>query len=427
VPANRSPHSLAWSPDGRWIAFVAGNGAFIFGARPWGSPINLGNISPSSIWLVPATGGDPVRITDDRSLNMSPAWLPGSNALLFISNRQGERDVYRVDLDQEGRPQGDSRRLTTGLAAHTVAPSADGQRLVYAVFRQRANIWSVPLPERGPASLAQAHALTTGNQAIEGFAVSTDGRRLAFDSDRSGNQDVYVIPAAGGDPVQVTTDLSDDFMSSWSPSGQELAFYSNREGSRRLYVMPADGGTPTPVVALPRDQRYPAWSPDGASLVFSSNETGAQELYVVSRNSDSSWRAARRVTFDGGDFGRWSPDGREIVYSRGDGLWAVTPGRVGFSRRVLRFDDSATVPLPAVVQWAPDGRTLYYKAFDAAGHSGIWSIPIRGGAAPRPILRFDDPERQSTRPEFATDGRRLFFTLSEREGDIWEMELNSLR
>ncbi len=257
---------------------------------------------------------------------MSPAWLPGSNALLFISNRQGERDVYRVDLDQEGRPQGDSRRLTTGLAAHTVAPSADGQRLVYAVFRQRANIWSVPLPERGPASLARAQALTTGNQAIEGLAVSPDGRRLAFDSDRSGNQDVYVIPATGGDPVQVTTDLSDDFMSSWSPSGQELAFYSNREGSRRLYVMPADGGTPTAVVALPRDQRYPAWSPDGASLVFSSNETGAQELYVVSRNSDSSWRAARRVTFDGGDFGRWSPDGREIVVQPGGRPLGCHPG-----------------------------------------------------------------------------------------------------
>jgi Tol biopolymer transport system component/predicted Ser/Thr protein kinase len=425
VPANRGPHSLAWSPDGRWIAFVAGNGAFIYGARPWGSPINLGNVSPSSIWLVPATGGDPIRVTDDRSLNMSPAWLRGSNALLFISNRQGERDVYRVDLDQEGRPRGDSRRLTTGLAAHTVALSADGERLVYAVFRQRANIWSAPLPERGPASLAEARALTTGNQAIERLAVSPDGRRLAFDSDRSGNQDVYVIPATGGDPVQVTTDLSDDFMSSWSPSGQELAIYSNREGSRQLYVMPADGGTPTAVVPLPRDQRYPSWSPDGTKLVFSSNETGAQELYVVSRSSDSSWRAARRVTYGGGDFGRWSPDGRKIVYSRRDGLWAVTPG--GVPRQVLRFEDSAAVPLPPVVLWAPDGRTLYYKAFDADGQSGIWSVPIRGGARPRPILRFDDPERQSTRPEFATDGRRLFFTLTEREGDIWEMELNSLR
>ena len=427
LPADRSPHSLAWSPDGRWIAFVAGNGAFIYGARPWGSPINLGNVSPSSIWLVPARGGDPIRITDDRSLNMSPTWLPGSNALLFISNRQGERDVYRVDLDQEGRPQSDPRRLTTGLAAYTIALSADGRRLVYAVFRQRANIWSAPLLEHGPATLAGAQALTTGNQAIEGLAVSPDGRRLAFDSDRSGNQDVYVIPTTGGEPVQVTTDLSDDFMSSWSPSGQELAIYSNREGSRRLYVMPADGGLPTAVVPLPRNQRYPAWSPDGTTLVFSSNETGAQELYVVSRNSDSSWRAARRVTFGGGDFGRWSPNGRRIVYSRRDGLWALTPGPVGVPRQVLQFDDPAAVPLPPVVLWAPDGRTLYYKAFDANGQSGIWSFPIRGRAKPRPVLLFDDPERQSTRPEFATDGQRLFFTLTEREGDIWEMELNSQR
>jgi Tol biopolymer transport system component len=422
VSRDQGSHSLAWSPDGRWIAYVAGNGAFAYGARPWGSPINLGNVSPSSIWLVPAKGGQPVRITDDRSLNMSPAWLPGSNALLFISNRQGERDVFRMELDRDGRPRGDAHRLTTGLGAHSLTLSTDGRHLAYAVFRQRSNIWWVPIPERGPAQLAQAQPLTTGNQAIEALSVSPDGRWLAFDSDRSGNQDIYTIPAGGGEPVQLTTDSSDDFMSSWSPSGQELAFYSNREGARRLYVMPAGGGPPEPVVSFPRYQRYPAWSPDGTSLVFTSNDSTTSELFVVSRNADSTWGAARRVTFDGGEFGRWFPDGREIAYIRRDGLWAIVPG--GVRRPLLRIDDSAAVPPPAVIQWAPDGRALYYKAFDSDGRSSIWSLPI-GGGTPQPILRLDDPARESSRPEFTTDGRRLFFTISERECDIWELELDS--
>jgi Tol biopolymer transport system component len=85
--------------------------------------------------------------------------------------------------------------------------------------------------------------------------------------------------------------------------------------------------------------------------------------------------------------------------------------------------DTATQPLPELLQWAPDGRTIFYKAFDSQGRSSIWRVSAHGGA-PRLLVSFDDPARQSSRPEFASDGRRLFFTLTERESDIWEMELN---
>jgi Tol biopolymer transport system component len=94
------------------------------------------------------------------------------------------------------------------------------------------------------------------------------------------------------------------------------------------------------------------------------------------------------------------------------------------SRPLLRIEGPVTEPLPELLQWGPDGRTLYYKAFDSEGRSSIWALPAKGGG-PRLLIHFDDPLRQSTRPEFATDGRRLFFTLSEREADIWELMLNA--
>lgn len=146
------------------------------------------------------------------------------------------------------------------------------------------------------------------------------------------------------------------------------------------------------------------------------------ELYAVGRNSDSTWRAAQRLTFEGGAAGRWSPHGAQIAFIGGDGIRLVTPGSES-SRQLLRVDPDMD-PLPEFLQWSPDGRTIYYKAFDSEGRSSIWALPAPGGT-PRLLIRFDDPVRQSSRPEFTSDGNRLFFTLTEREADIWEMELNS--
>jgi dipeptidyl aminopeptidase/acylaminoacyl peptidase len=96
---------------------------------------------------------------------------------------------------------------------------------------------------------------------------------------------------------------------------------------------------------------------------------------------------------------------------------------------VVGFSDSdsgtpAGRPKPLLAQWAPDGRTIYYKAQDAGGAASLWAVPAAGGE-PRELVRFDDPVRASSRAEFATDGRRLYFTASEREGDIWRMELRA--
>lgn len=342
VPEGGAPHSLAWSPDGQWIAFVRGNSAFAYAGKAWGSPVNLGNIAPSAIWVVPSTGGEPVRVTDDRVLNTSPVWLPNSRGLLFVSNRRGERDVHLEYLDAKGQPTG-ARPVTTGLGAHSISLARDGRRLAYAVYRHSSNIWSVQISAREPVSTSQAQAVTTGNQAIEAVAFPPDGEWLAFDSDRSGNQDIYKVPAAGGDPIQLTRDPEEDFMSSWSPSGREIAYYSFHEGHREIRVMSATGGRGRPVVALPRDQRSPGWSPDGMNLVFSSDETGSMEVYVVGRNSDSTWRAAQRLTFEGGAAGRWSPDGRSIAFIRSDGIWLLSLR--GRRSRALRCEPR--IPLPS--------------------------------------------------------------------------------
>ena len=132
-------HSCSWSPDGRWVACVSGNRQFVRNE-------DFGNIATSSIWVIPSAGGTPVRVTDDEWLNTSPAWLPGRTSLLYVSNREGGRDLYQVELGRSGRPRARPVRLSTGLNAATVSVSRDGNRVAYATFSRTANVWSMPIP-----------------------------------------------------------------------------------------------------------------------------------------------------------------------------------------------------------------------------------------------------------------------------------------
>src|SRR6185295_3994735 len=105
---------------------------------------------------------------------------------LYISDRDGGRDLYQLQLNRAGRPAGEAARLTTGLNANRVSVANNGRRLVYTIFNQTANLWSLPIPTSGVTSVSRAQPITTGAQVIEGWDISTDQRWLAFDSDRGG-------------------------------------------------------------------------------------------------------------------------------------------------------------------------------------------------------------------------------------------------
>jgi Tol biopolymer transport system component/DNA-binding SARP family transcriptional activator len=420
LAAQPAAHSLTWSPDGRWIAFVSGNPVFAYGEVPWGNATSLGNMAPSALWIVPATGGEAIRVTDAAALNTSPTWLPDGRGLLFVSDRDGERDVYSVRLDRHGRPTAPPDRLTAGLGTHTISLSADGSELAYSVFTNTSNIWSVGIPAHGTVTLADARPVTEGAQAIEGIALSPDGGSLVYDSDRGGNQDIYRMPLGGGEPVRLTSSPDDEFVTGWSADGRELALHVYQGGSRVVRVMSAEGGPERPVAKDPPNQRSAGFAPDGRQLVFTAEADGGRRLFVVARDAEGRWGASRRLTSRDSWGGRWSPDGRSIVYCGPDGLWVVGPdGSAG--HRLVAGDSLAA---PELALWSEDGRTIVYKAFDATGGSSFWAVPAAGGA-PRLLIRFDDTARPSNRAEFATDGTRLFFTIGARQSDIWAMALRA--
>ena len=208
------------------------------------------HLDPSSIWVVPSAGGEPVELIDDEYLNVSPAWMPDGKHLLFVSNRGGNRDVYQIAIDKSGGPTSVAARVTTGLDAHTIDISRDGGSFAYAVFTHTANIWSLGIPNRGAVSISASQPVTTEAQVVEVADVSQDGKWLVFDSNREGNHDIHKMPVEGGEPQQLTTHPADDYAPTWSPDETEIAFYSLRNGNRDIYVMSTDGGAQRQITAV---------------------------------------------------------------------------------------------------------------------------------------------------------------------------------
>jgi eukaryotic-like serine/threonine-protein kinase len=411
-------HSCSWSPDGARLACVAGNSFHVTAGTVSGVGAMFGNLAPSRIVLVPSTGGRLVSVTDSVSLHQSPVWSGDGRTLYYVSNRHGPRDVYALDVRGRAPAGREPVRVTTGMGAQAIDISADGARVAYAAYSSTANVWALPIPASPPVSPAAAVPMTSGNQTVEGVRVSPDGRWLVYDSDLSGNSDVYRVPLTGGAAERLTSGPSDEFRGALSPDGRELAYHSFATGSRNIFLRPLDGG---PVRQLTRSSGQLAmanWSPDGTALAFFDMTTS--DVLVMRRDARGRWGAPR---FVGGRGWRaeWSPDGRTIAFvSPGSGGIGLVPADSGPQRDLYVPGDGD--PLAELAMFAASGRELYFKSHDALGRASFWSIPATGGR-PRLLVRFDDPTLPSERFDFASDGRRFYFTVEDRQSDVWVAEV----
>jgi Tol biopolymer transport system component len=414
VASRRQLHSCVWSPSGTWIACVVGNWV-AFEPGPL-----FGNEAPTGIVLFPAAGGSAVELTGNEFKNTSPAWSADGRFLWFLSNRDGTPgEMYAAPIGRDGRSSGELVRV--GLTAESIDLAA--KRIAYSVPVVRtANIWGVPVPrDTTPARLSSAGTrITSGTQLIELLNASSDRKWLVFDSNESGDADIFRMPIEGGATERLTSDPRPEFGGVLSPDGRELVWQRYVNGKRRLYSRRLDSDSAREISFGPGDQGVPHWSPDGTSLVAWNHDTEAGTVFVMHRDAHGVWHPpAWRL--QGGRLPGWSPDGRAIAFLTPNGGIATIPRDSGVTRTVFTPRPGGIDPSANQLMWL-DASTIWFIGGDSHGRSGIWSVPANGGKA---SLRVDLTNSSGLAHGigFASDGSRFYFTLEERFSNVRWAEL----
>ncbi len=227
------------------------------------------------------------------------------------------------------------------------AVSPEGDRLAWV--SNRSGSWQIWMEDDGGV-----HQLTFDSLAVGWPSFSADGTRLYYYSGRAESYTIWRIPVHGGPREHVTDGV--DFRASESPDGRHLLFDRSLDGNHDLHIMELSSGEWMPVAPHPGYDSDGRWSPDGKHILFHSDRTGSMQVFSLELENG-------RVTplSSGPDrhlYPSWCPDGRRIS-------WVVetTDGQ----RRIEGFDlrDARTVALtgPGTESpvWTPDGTVLYFS------------------------------------------------------------------
>lgn len=235
------------------------------------------------------------RLTQWRSLTLSPRWSPGGRYLTYTSYRDGNPDLY-----VQSYPGGATKKIAAFPGLNLAGPwSPDGKRLLLTLSRDgNQEIYAMSLEDGRLQRL-------THNAAIDVSPTwSPDGSRIAFVSNRSGSPQIYVMDREGGNVRRLTYDGGYNTSPAWSPKGDRIAYEGRTNGNFQIYTIREDGGEPMLLTTDPGDHESPSWSPDGRYLAFSVRGGGKGQVCVMNANG-----TGRRVLVeaDGCLTPAWSP------------------------------------------------------------------------------------------------------------------------
>jgi Tol biopolymer transport system component len=376
------------SPDGNWIAFR-----------------RMTLAAAGEVFVIPVRGGQARQVTQDHSGIIGLAWARDGHSLIVSSRRSSSLPrLWRFLIEGKAEPV----CLTdASLGASHPAVSPDDGTIAYASLYHDSNIWRLDLKE-GSAP----QRIIASNLLDSSAAYSSDGSRIAFRSNRTGNDEIWITDANGRSPARIT-DFGGPVTGSahWSPDGQYLVFDSRPSGNADIFLVPAGGGSVRQLTRETSNEIIPSFSRDGKHIYYASNRTGVWQIWKQPLDGG----APRQITRNGGFAARESPDGRWLYYSK--------PNMAGLFRAPLDGGDEMRV-----LSTLPEE---FWGAWTLAGDRVLFFAPPRDKMADAGELRMLDPTTGETWVVATTryppvswdgaitvspDGRFALVSLLEREG-----------
>lgn len=330
----------------------------------------------TELWLWAAESGRQAQLTHLGNHIAGYSWARDGQSLLVAANARGSYDIYRVRV-----PSGETQRLTTDTR-YEVSPveTPDGTRVLYVRLDEHWVDHEIVSVAAGGGD-AQVIASDTDffdyhyGRTFGVPVVSPNGSTVLFRSHRSGWINYWAVPVGGGEPRQYCPQAADQSGATWSPDGRQLAFLSNTNGTVALWRCDADGSNARVLVAPAQGVcAAPAWSPDGATIAFfRSDPDDTQDLWLVEVASGTT----RRITdtLPVGLRGQLLQP-KKITYSSFDGLpihaYVYRPTASAANQRV-----------PAVLHIHGGPTSQFYDAFDPLAQF----LAMRGYAVLMPNIR----------------------------------------
>jgi serine/threonine protein kinase len=408
-----------WSPDGKYL-LVAGNKSDLTGVssetRGW--------------WLLPVAGGKAVRTglkAEAWVLTGRPVWMPGGNRVLFGEVTGDSANLWQVTTAPGSwQIQGEPRRLTSGTGEWQPTAARDG-RVAFSNLVSRSNIWSLPIDANRGKITGALERVTQGDARDMFPTISTDGTKLVFTSNRSGDFDVWLKDLTSGKELPLTVTPTREFRALISPDASKVAYLRWEAGKGHIYVAALGGGGEEKVC-----DDCPGmlnWTPDGKKVVWWGGQPMKMATVDVATRQKVDILRHPQYNTDNAVF---SSDSRWLTFvlRRGpdsNGTF-ISPVRNGVASNPSEWIEIAATQAAARSWFSPDG-TILYLAGNRDGFNCIWAQRL-DPSSKRPvgpileIMHFHELRRSLSSAIFgyAMTTSRLYFAVQEMTSNIWLAE-----
>jgi len=243
------------------------------------------------IYSVKADGSDRKQLTRQGN-NVTPAWTPDGERIIFASDRAGTRESYLMNEDGSG-----VSRIETSVVGNKLTPSMshDRSRIAFAAENPHTGhpeIWVVKADGTGPRQLTVTPTANVGPTWSLFPRFSLDDSKILYASTQSGSSQIWIMNGDGTDKRRLTngvaTDAPDANAPNWSPDGRHIVFWAGFETQYgEIWTMDADGSNPKQLTdqPAPLSSDNPAWSPDGSKIIFDTNRSRSNvEIWIMEAN-----------------------------------------------------------------------------------------------------------------------------------------------